>query len=296
MADYPAQTANLLRHLPAVANIVRRITLAAGDAIMEHYSESGFHGEVIVKSDGSPVTIADYNADKIIREALAEEFPGIPMVTEETVGEIDRAALGGAPHYWLVDGLDGTKSFRRGSPDFTVNIGLIHDQSPVMGVIYAPALGEGFMGHTDDGGQALRWNDETERDHDIRVRRIPPEGVTLLTSTSSEQGGMSTLLAQVVEQVKMARHIRRNSSIKFCDIAAGRADIYTRFKENCFWDTAAGDAIVRGAGGHVTDLAGVPLMYDRNSTDFIRRGFIACNEIDYILPVFDDLRERNLLP
>lgn len=295
MSDYPAHTEKLLRHLPAMANIARRITLVAGDAIMQHYTPSGFDGDVIIKSDGSPVTVADYEADRIIREALAQEFPGIPMVTEETVHELDHATLT-TPHYWLVDGLDGTKSFRRGSPDFTVNIGLIEGDQPVMGVIYAPALGEGFLGCTTDGGQALRWNDETERDTEIHVRNVPAGGITLLTSTSSDQGSSSPLLNSVIDQIKLARHIRRNSSIKFGDVAAGRADVYTRFKENCFWDTAAGDAIVRAAGGSVVNLQGTPLTYDRKNTTFLHQGFVACNDLDYIWPVFEDLRERKLIP
>jgi len=296
MAEYPASTAKLLRHLPAVAGIVRRIAFAAGDTIMEHYSEVGYQGEVMEKPDGSPVTAADLQADELIRNALMTEFPGIPMVTEETFDQVDREALASAPHYWLVDGLDGTKSFRRGGRDFTVNIALIHEDSPVMGVVYAPALGEGFAGAINgEDRMAIRWNDESERDHDLRVRSIPFDGVTLLTGTTNE-AGPSPRLQALMDGMKVARHIRRNSSIKFCDIAAARADLYTRLRPNSFWDTAAGDAVLRAAGGIVTDLSGAILTYDRNSIGFTNQGFIACNDLDYFLPVFNDLYERKLLP
>jgi 3'(2'), 5'-bisphosphate nucleotidase len=296
MGDYPAETAKFLKHLPAIAGIARRIAVAAGDAIMEHYSEIGYQGEVREKPDGSPVTLADLAADDLIRAALTDHFPGIPMVTEETFDRIDRAALADHPHFWLVDGLDGTKSFRRGAKEFTVNIALIENDAPVLGVVYAPALGEGFSGTVSgDDRAAIRWNDESEKDHDLRVRRIPPEGVTLLTSTTPDSGP-SQRLQTLIDSMKIARHLRRNSSIKFCDVAAARADIYTRLRANSFWDTAAGDAILRAAGGTVTDLMGAPLRYDRNSIPFTNSGFIACNDPDYFLPVFADLFERKILP
>lgn len=293
MTAYPPETEKLLRHLPAMANMVRRIAVQAGEAIMVHYDASGFHGQVDHKADGSPVTIADLQADQIIRAELAQFFPGIPIVTEETADQADQAALAQAAHFWLVDGLDGTKSFRRGDPDFTVNIALIYEQNPLLGVVYAPALAEGYAGVLGDAPQAWRWHDDRDRDQPIQVRTIPPEGVILLTSITD--GGPGPRLQPLIDRVKLARHLRRNSSIKFCDVAAGRADLYPRFRGNSYWDTAAGDAIVRAAGGTVVDMAGQALRYDPTSTDFANHGFIACNDFSYFAPILDDLREEGIV-
>lgn len=291
MAFYPPHTEKLLQHLPAMTNIVRRIALAAGDVVMEHYDPSGFHGEVIEKPDGSPVTAADFAADAMIRDALSSEFPGIPMITEETVETIDHDLLRSAPHYWLVDPIDGTKHFRAGHKDFGVNIALVHNDVPVLGVIYAPAHGEGFAGNAD--GTSLRWLDASENEHETLVRKLPYEGITLITNPSNR---ISPTLQALIDQTKMARLVRRGSTLKFCEVAAGRADIYPRFKETYYWDSAAGDIILQAAGGHVMNLMGEPLRYDRTRPSLSNTGFIACSDVDYVLPIFEDLRARDLLP
>jgi 3'(2'), 5'-bisphosphate nucleotidase len=291
MGIYPAHTEKLLNHLPAMTNIVRRIASAAGDVVMDHYDPSGFHGEVMVKDDGSPVTAADFAADAVIRDALASEFPGIPIITEETVDTRDHDLLGAAPHYWLVDPIDGTKHFRAGHKDFGVNIALIHHDVPVLGVIYAPAHGEGFAGHA--AGPAMRWLDDSEKEHEMRVRSLPAEGITLITNPTSKT---SPALQALIDQIKMARHVRRGSTLKFCEVAAARADLYPRFKETYYWDSAAGDIILRASGGHVMDMTGERLKYDRTRPSLSNTGFIACSDIEYAMPIFEDLRARDLLP
>jgi 3'(2'),5'-bisphosphate nucleotidase len=284
---YAPTTDQLLQHPDAMMNIMRRAALAAGAAIMEHYDESGFQGDVKLKNDESPVTIADIAADEIIRAALAADFPGIPVVTEETVQDADHDHLGSTRHYFLVDPLDGTKSFRKGSPDFTVNIALIEKSEPKVGVVYLPAFSEGYAGHTFGEGTALRWHDDRTDDAAIMVRDIPPNGVTLLTSTSQHDHGP---MADLIASVKMARHLKRNSSLKFCEIAAGRADIYPRFKGINYWDTAAADAVLRAAGGFVVDFNGTPLLYDRSRKQFDLPGFVAGNDLDYLLPILIEMR------
>lgn len=291
MSFYPPQTEKLLRHLPAMTNMVRRIACAAGDLVMDHYDPSGYRGEVTIKEDDSPVTAADYAADALIREALNAEFPGIPMITEETCDARDRDLLAVSPHFWLVDPIDGTKHFRAGHPDFGINIALVYNDIPVLGVIYTPAHGEGFAGDSD--GTSLRWRDDSDRDHDMRVRRLPPEGLTLITNPS---GKISSTMQALIDQIKMARHVRRGSTLKFCEVAAGRADLYPRFKETYYWDSAAGDIILRAAGGHVMDLTGGPLRYDRARVSLSNTGFIAASDRDYIQPIFEDMRARDILP
>jgi 3'(2'), 5'-bisphosphate nucleotidase len=289
MSFYPPKTEKLLRHLPAMTNIVRRVAGAAGEVVMDHYDPSGYHGDVMIKGDDSPVTAADFAADTLIRDVLATEFPGIPMITEETVETRDHDLLAAAPHYWLVDALDGTKQFREGHPDFSVQISLIHNDAPVLGVIYAPALGEGFAG--DSSGTSLRWRDGNDRDYETEVRRLPAEGLTLMTSLSSQ---INPITQMMVDQIKMARHMRRGSTLKFCE--AGRADLYPRFKETYFWDSAAGDIILRAAGGYVMNLRGEPLRYDRTHARLSNTGFIAGSDRDYIQPIFEDLQTRGVLP
>lgn len=285
---YIPTTQKLLDHLPALAGVVRRVAVTAGDAIMEYFDEAGFQGTVDFKGDNSPVTIADTIADDIIRAGLADIARDIPVVTEETAHLVDHAALNATPHYWLVDGLDGTKAFRKGDPDFTVNIALIHHTTPVLGVIYAPALGDGYIGIVTDTSRAYKWNDDDMRDIDITVRHIPKNGLTLLTSTTQMHSREATHL---MESIKLNKHIKRHSSIKFCEIATGRADVMIAARDIYFWDTAAGDAIIRAAGGFAVDLFGQPLNYDRTVPHFVNFGLIAGNDLDYIQPIIEDLNQ-----
>lgn len=285
---YPKQTQTLINHLPAATGIVRRIALAAGAEIMNHYSPVGYQGEVMTKPDGSSVTAADFAADVIIWDALHREFAGIPVVSEERTDKIDYAALKSSEYYWLVDPLDATKMFRTGKPDFCVNIALVRGDTPVLGVIYAPALSEGFAGFIGDQSGAVRWHDDRNTEHDLSVRRIPVEGLTLLTSSSH---AATSIFGQMMERIKLEKRLQKGGALKFCDIAAARADLYVRFRGNSYWDTAAGAVILRAAGGHVMDLSGNPLIYDRTNTKFDHTGLIACADPDYILPVIADIQK-----
>ena len=282
----PEPTEKLLRHPEALLNTVRRIVLAAGDAIMAHYDEAGFQGKVYDKPDGSPVTEADYEADEIIRAGLAEALPGIPALTEETADDASAEELAAGDYYWAVDPIDATKEFRQGGQDFTVNIGLIYRHVPLLGVVYAPAHGEGCAGYAGDTPLATRWRDDNDRDYPLRVRAIPAEGITLLSSKSHKD---HPLINQMIEGVKLARHVRRASSIKFCEIASARADLYVRVRGLNFWDTAAGDAVLRAAGGHVIGFSGASLMYDPANGAYENACFAACTDPEYILPVLQEL-------
>lgn len=288
MPAYPVVTEKILAHRAAVGGILRRIVMAAGDAIMEHYDPSGFHGDVTLKGDNSPVTPADLAADAIIAAALAEHFPGIPLISEETVHLLDRAQLADTPHYWLVDPLDGTRAFRNGEEDFTVNIALIEHDTPMVGAIYAPALGEGFIGWTGNHAGALRWRDDMQQDYELAVRAVPAEGVVILTS---QTGTLSPFAQNLMAQIKTRRHLKRSSSIKYCEIAAGRADVSVVTREIYYWDTAAGDAILRAAGGAMLALDGTPLRYDRTVPNLANVGLVACSDLEYFAPVIDELQD-----
>ncbi|MFH1158194.1 MAG: 3'(2'),5'-bisphosphate nucleotidase CysQ [Pseudomonadota bacterium] len=222
---------------------------------------------VMGKSDGSPVTLADQEAEKLIASALHDLFPHIPMVGEESVAAGSIPDISGGT-FWLVDPLDGTKEFITGSGDFTVNIALVRDFMPVMGVIYAPVAEELYFGAGDEAFMSL--HDESARK--ITVREAPAEGLTVV---ASKRHGDPERLAAFLKDKKVARLVSRSSSLKFCAIAAGLADFYPRLGPTCEWDTAAGDAILRAAGGHVTTLDGQALSYGHADREFLNPEFLA---------------------
>ena len=246
----------LLERITAVAH-------EAGAAAMQVYA-TGF--EVRGKADRSPVTEADDRAEAVILERLAALTPDIPVISEE------QAAAGLAPQagerFWLVDPLDGTREFIQRNGEFTVNIALIEAGAPTLGVVLAPALGRLFAGavgwgaHTHDaGGQ-----------RSITCRTAPAEGVTVVASRSH---GDADALESFLAEHKVAANTSAGSSLKFCLVAAGEADLYPRLGRTMEWDTAAGHAVLAAAGGRVTTLDGVDLRYGKPGLDnphFVARG------------------------
>ncbi|MDP9840281.1 3'(2'), 5'-bisphosphate nucleotidase [Neorhizobium huautlense] len=250
--------------------IFGKAALEAGAAIL-HIYHNGM--DVSLKADDSPVTQADEIAEEIIVSALTEAFPDIPVIAEEAV------AAGHAPdidsRFFLVDPLDGTKEFINKSSDFTVNIALIDGGVPVAGVVYAPALGVAYAG---EGDKAWKMAVSDEGQVTIRVpitsRTVvkPPVG---LISRSHCDAKTHAFVAE--HAVKDCRSI--GSSLKFCMLAEGGADVYPRFTRTMEWDTAAGDAVLRAAGGRTLGLDGKPLLYGKRNqahdSDFANPSFIA---------------------
>ncbi len=221
---------------------------AAGEAVLDVYRRGG---KARTKADGSPVTEADERSQEIILARLAELTPQVPVIAEE--GE-ERQESGHA--FWLVDPLDGTKEFLSRNGEFTVNIALIEDRAPVLGVVLAPAKERLFA--AAPGRTALVHDASGVRD--IAARRVPREGAVVVSSRSH---GNPEALERFTAGRRVAASVSAGSSLKFCLVAAGEADLYPRFGRTMEWDTAAGDAIVRAAGGRVTDLAGQPLAYGK---------------------------------
>ena len=250
--------------------MVCRVAQDAG-ALLYEYFEAHVPGMEDSKADGSPVTAADHAAEELIAAALAELVPGVPLVAEEAVAAGRVPDLSGEEYFWLVDPLDGTKAFVKGEPDFTVNIALIRNGEPVIGVIYAPVKGELYSGHGP--GTALRALDETGSEKEITIRPAPAAGLVVMASGSHGDKGK---LDSFHEAYKVAKMVRISSSLKFCALACGKADMYPRFGPTCEWDTAAGDAILRAAGGGVYDLSGTPLRYGKAADKFINPEFVAC--------------------
>lgn len=258
----------LLSHLPALCNVVRRISIEAGDITMDHFHE-GFAVTVDAKIDGSPVTEADRAAERHIIAALEDAVPGVPVIGEEAVSAGIIPDLTGCEYFWLVDPLDGTKAYVAGEKDFTVNIALIKSGVPILGAIYAPAHGELYAAH--DGGPAIRALDDTGRDKEIRVRRPDAGGLIVMASKGRSYVETDAFL----EEHKVKKIERRSSSLKLCLIAAGKADIYPGLAQTCEWDTAAGQAILNAAGGEIVTLDGVPLSYGNADKKFTNPSFIA---------------------
>lgn len=263
----------LLAHRAALCNMVRRIAVDAGELILRYYDgiESMTHD---TKGDGSPVTQADREAEKLIEEALRKILSDIPVIGEEGAG--GGHDLSAQDYFWLVDPLDGTQNFIQGGKDFTVNIGLIYKSNPVLGVVYAPERGELYAGYTeeDGNGRAFRYFEDSDNEKDIRVRKAPAEGLTVMTSTRYPTGGRMDVFLQ---DYKVARIQQRASSLKICAIANGKADMYPRLGKTCEWDTAAGDAILRAAGGIIKDLHGNDFIYGRGNAGFENPEFIAAS-------------------
>lgn len=237
-----------------LAEIVQAVR-AAGDAVLEVYG-SGF--DVESKADGSPVTEADRRSEEILIAALERVTPKVTIVAEESAGDL----LGRpAPRrFWLVDPLDGTKEFISRNGEFTINVALVEDGAPILGLVLAPALGRLF---TAAPGITPRVEDAAGR-RELATRSLPPEGATVVSSRSH---GDQEALDRFFEGRKIAASTTAGSSLKFCVVAAGQADIYPRFGRTMEWDTAAGDAVLRAAGGRVEDLEGRVLRYGKPGFD-----------------------------
>ena len=243
-----------------IASAMKEAALEAGARIMEIYGDAF---EVEDKSDGSPVTAADRAANAIIVKRLGEAFPEIPIVSEE-----DDASHGAnkSKVFFLVDPLDGTKEFISRNGEFTVNIALIESAMPVLGVVYAPACSRLF--YTVDRMVACEEFDGNSKT--ISARQAPGDGFTALVSRSHPDAKMETYL----EGFTIKNRISAGSSLKFCLIAAGEADIYPRFGRTMEWDTAAGDAVLRAAGGRVLNHDNSTLVYGKSGGDN-PEGFVA---------------------
>jgi 3'(2'), 5'-bisphosphate nucleotidase len=245
---------------------IESIAIDAGKAIMKIYQSEI---KVEFKSDHSPLTKADINANQIIIEALQKGYPHIPILSEESVEDFKSPSLDG--YYWLVDPLDGTKEFVRGSDEFTVNIALIHHGIPVLGVVYAPAkqlIYKGAKGH----GAFKR-----EGDHELTA-------ISTLKHTSGSQwrvmGSRSHLddaTHRWLSSLSDYELIPMGSSLKLCLIAEGSAHLYPRLGPTSLWDIAAGHVILKEAGGEIRSLEGRELNY-ANPSVLLNPYFIASSQ------------------
>lgn len=224
---------------------------------------------VSTKADGSPVTIADQEAEAIICAGLAKAAPGIPVMAEEAQAAGIETLCGA--RFFLVDPLDGTRGFTEGGAEYTVNIGLIENGIPTHGVVYAPATGDLYLGGPD-GAFHTRCDPATAEPLEARTRLAVDQRARNFRGIGSRSSqGLERFFARagVIETRKAS------SSLKFCLIASGEADLYPRFGEINEWDAAAADAVLRAAGGGVMRLDGAPVLYGQTPGDTLIRGFVA---------------------
>ena len=229
--------------------VMRRLALEAGDRIMAIYEGPDF--EVRAKSDASPVTEADEAADALISAGLRAEFPDVALITEEQAASHALTAS----TFLIVDPLDGTKEFVQRRGDFTVNIAYVEDGVPLRGVVYAPAKGRLFYTLADGTSVEETGALDKEEPGPVRPVRVSvPDNNALMVVASKSHRDQATddyIGKYAVKDMKSA-----GSSLKFCLVASGEADLYPRLGRTMEWDTAAGDAVLRGAGGKVVRFEG----------------------------------------
>jgi 3'(2'), 5'-bisphosphate nucleotidase len=245
------------------------IAVNAGKAIMTARAAGGSARE---KADGSPVTEADLAADRFIRGSLPSIIPGVPVITEETFDAEN--AKDPSDRFILVDPLDGTREFAAGRDEFTVNIALIENGQPVVGTIYAPAMSQLYVA----GSEAFQANVHPDAAvPSLKAMRklasspVPAEGMRAVASRSH----LDPATKQWLDARPIKEFCSAGSSLKFCTVAEGRADVYPRLSPTMEWDTAAGHAILLAAGGCVLDLHGAPLRYGKTGDKFRNGSFVA---------------------
>ena len=264
--------------LEALVNIARE----AGDAILEVY-QSDF--EVVEKSDGSPLTLADQNANAIIERRLGVLEPVLPIISEES--SRPKAGIRNEwQRYWLVDPLDGTREFTKRNGEFTVNIALIDQGVPVMGVVHVPVTRVTYFASETAGAFKQQADDQAQSIHS----RSYSGGKAVVVASRSHANPLLVNFFSLLEEYET---LSMGSSLKLCLVAEGRADIYPRFGPTSEWDTAAAHCVVNAAGGQVRDMDGAEIRY--NKPDILNPWFVVTGEGNF--PWIEMVRQvRDLAP
>ena len=255
--------------LPDLTSLVPeivRLSHRAGEKIMRIYAGDF---SVRAKTDASPVTDADEASEAIILPRLRELTPDIAIASEEALGPNGSRDWKAPATFWLVDPLDGTREFTSRNGEFSVNIALVTDRRPVLGVVHAPAVGLTWWGAGPGTAMMQRAGSGPVA---IHARRPPPDGLVALESRSH---GDRAAIDAFLGDYKIAARRQSGSALKFGILAQGEADLYPRFGPTMEWDTAAGHAVLEAAGGHIETLKGGPLLYGKpglRNPDFIARG------------------------
>ena len=293
----------LEKWLPQVCEIAYN----AGQLISEYYHQDE-EVDIESKADGSPVTEADKAADDLICYALQKLTPNIPLVTEESVERVPFEERQAWSTYWLVDPLDGTKEFIANTGEYSVNIALIHNHHPVLGVVYGTELGDLYFAvnaekECSEMAQQitraakleklmpakikpnLDWPSLVEQANPIQVRPLPVGDASYKVAVSRRHGGA---LQRFMGQLGHCTTVKMGSALKTCLVAEGKVDVYPRFGPTSLWDTAAAQCILEAAGGAVLNAAGHPLEYIQTES-LLNPFFIAVNDKNYNWPAFPEV-------
>ncbi len=251
---------------------ISALAVSAGNIAMDYFGKEVAFSE---KSDHSPVTLADCAIEKVLLEGIKKTLGNIQIISEEANGTSLPTTL--EESFFLLDPLDGTRHFINGEKEFTVNIGLIENSTPVMGIVYAPALGDIFIADTKtakhgicQSGQKFSMDDMNP----ISTRNGDKKQLVMVTSQSHHSPESDNMAARLA----VSQRMRFGSSLKFCRIAQGKADFYPRFGRTMEWDSAAAHAIINAAGGTVLDMKGNPLRYGKLEQGLANPHFLALGD------------------
>ncbi|MCP4183397.1 MAG: 3'(2'),5'-bisphosphate nucleotidase CysQ [Hyphomicrobiales bacterium] len=240
-----------------IIEVIKPLMLASSNIAMKHYRNLS---NVQYKSDNSPLTDADLEIDHLIYERLSHEFPDIALITEEK--SESHKVLPKEAAFFLVDPIDGTKEFINQRDEFTINIGLIENGEPVLGAVCVPAKQQLYIGSRDNGAFVFQYDMANDRiGAAIKLNPATPDNKALKIVASRSHLCKNT--QEFIEVNEVGTLVNAGSSLKFCLLANGAADLYPRYGPTMEWDTAAGHAVLMAAGGRVDDLTGTPLKYGK---------------------------------
>lgn len=263
--------------------VIELIAIDAGIEILKVYNGSS-PLEVTTKADNSPLTEADCRADALITQRLQKNFPDIPILSEESTS-IDYTTRQTWSRYWLVDPLDGTKEFISRNGEFTVNIALIENGDPVLGVVHVPVSGDTYSGRVvtgeGEGSGAAKTDAQGNRESIFSAKmNISNASIRIVASRNHRGEKLDQLIEDITLNIGQTEVLSMGSSLKMCLVAEGRADFYPRLAPTCEWDTAAAHAILVAAGGQIVGLDFQPLRYNQKDS-LLNPDFIAIADMDF---------------
>jgi len=246
-----------------------RLCFEAGELICQHYHAPGDSG-LSAKADDSPLTHADLDSHVHLRDGLAQLTPDLPLLSEES-SAATKSQRHSWPRFWLVDPLDGTKEFVAGTGEFTINIALIEDHRPVLGLLYVPLQKLAYVGIPGDFAARFSTRDGLDWEREMLAPQLlegdaASVGLVVLASRRHRNRQLDACLAWLEAHRGPLQRDNSGSALKFCHLAEGRGDVYPRFSPCCEWDVAAGQALLEAAGGGVLGLDGKPLRYNFRDT------------------------------
>ncbi|WP_439102264.1 3'(2'),5'-bisphosphate nucleotidase CysQ [Congregibacter sp.] len=236
----------------------------ASESIVQYYNDEASASLFSSKEDRTPLTQADLSSHQILSSGLAALSPELPLLSEECSSS-EIASRHQWNRFWMVDPLDGTREFLERTGEFTINVALIEEQRPTVGLIYEPLKHKASLGVVGAGAWALSMEDGSWRSTAISTRRLPARELVLLASKRHSNPRLDDCINYLKSSHEIARQ-NSGSALKFCDLAVGQGDCYPRFSPCSEWDVAAGDALVTAAGGAVYGMDGAPLQYNARDT------------------------------